>query len=141
MFEEKYFRSNPAYAKFKTAAAAQRSVERFYGGTFRLLARFLDAFVGKDVADVGCGYAGVLRHFRRKDNRCTGYDVSEYVVATNREVSNDINFVRCDIVATAPVLAAYDLVICMEVLEHIAESDRALINIRELLRPGGTLLM
>ncbi|GAC1308816.1 MAG: hypothetical protein NVS2B3_18870 [Vulcanimicrobiaceae bacterium] len=142
MFEEKYFRNNPAYAKFATAASAQRDVARFYAGEFRHIGRFARTFVDKDIADVGCGYAGVLRYFRDRGNRCTGFDVSDYIVNTNREISRDMTFERGDITAGLPGRdGAFDVLICMEVLEHLERSDLALANIMRALRPGGHLVM
>jgi SAM-dependent methyltransferase len=35
----------------------------------------------------------------------------------------------------------FDLVVALDVLEHVAEDERALLSLRRMLRPGGTLLV
>jgi len=46
-----------------------------------------------------------------------------------------------DITATALPMGAFDLVLCTEVIEHIANSTMAIANMRKLLKPGGLLVL
>jgi len=36
--------------------------------------------------------------------------------------------------------AAFDVVVCVDVLEHVADLDRVLLEVRRVLRPGGLFL-
>jgi SAM-dependent methyltransferase len=47
----------------------------------------------------------------------------------------------CDARDFAPYRACADTVICLNVLEHVADPDRALDNIRTALRPGGRAIL
>ena len=48
---------------------------------------------------------------------------------------------RDDILATTLPERAFDLILCSEVIEHFAESARALVAMRRLIAPGGTLIL
>jgi len=49
--------------------------------------------------------------------------------------------VRDDITSTRLEAGAYDLILCTEVIEHIADSRAAIAGMARLLTPGGTLLL
>ncbi len=53
----------------------------------------------------------------------------------------NVAVVADDIRASALPAASVDVVLCTEVIEHIAESRAALAGIRRLLRPGGVLVL
>ena len=48
---------------------------------------------------------------------------------------------RDDILATALPERSFDLILCSEVIEHFAQSARALAAMRRLIAPGGTLML
>jgi SAM-dependent methyltransferase len=52
-----------------------------------------------------------------------------------------LSFVVDDICATRLPSGSFDLVLCTEVIEHIADSQAALRSIGRLLRPGGILVL
>lgn len=103
-----------------------------------LIADAVDA--GARCLDVGCGpgetYAQLIRQ-RKADY--LGVDVSEVAVELARE-----NGLRAEQIDDASVLPfednSFDVVICVEVLEHLFSPHGAVSEIRRVLRPGGTLL-
>jgi len=95
---------------------------------------------GVDVLDVGCGagnsYAPELA---RRTGSYVGVDVSENAVAQARRAGLDARAI--DDAASLPFPdASFDLVICIEVLEHLLSPDGAAAEIRRVLRPGGRLV-
>jgi 2-polyprenyl-3-methyl-5-hydroxy-6-metoxy-1,4-benzoquinol methylase len=52
----------------------------------------------------------------------------------------NLKLVEDDVTASRIESASFDLVLCTEVLEHIADSQRALREIHRLLKPGGLLI-
>jgi SAM-dependent methyltransferase len=69
-------------------------------------------------------------------------DVEEAFLGRARELAAErpnLRVVRDDV--TAPALGRFDLVLCTEVLEHVADPLAALRGLRLLLAPGGTLVL
>jgi len=56
-------------------------------------------------------------------------------------IHGNIFTVEDDIQASALPEATFDLILCTEVIEHIANSKAVLANIRRLLKPGGMLIL
>lgn len=106
------------------------------------ITRFIDGLDPGDsnpatVLDVGCGeqpFRGALES--------KGYTYWSMDVVQNHNGS--VHFI-CGIDAELPVAVTapgpYDVVLCTEVLEHVADWGGAFKNLADLLRPGGQLLV
>lgn len=71
-------------------------------------------------------------------------DVEESFLQNALLCSNEYEHVYCvrdDITATALPSAAFDLILCSEVIEHIEDSESALRNMRRLLKKDGILVL
>jgi 2-polyprenyl-3-methyl-5-hydroxy-6-metoxy-1,4-benzoquinol methylase len=88
---------------------------------------YLAALPGKSVIDVGCGQGIYLRALK-DDHEVFGIEPS--TVACERYLA-DIPHQNTDIAGFQPA-RAFDIVLCVDVLEHIAETDDALRKIRSL---------
>lgn len=100
---------------------------------------------GSAVLDVGCGDAGVPIAFGEAGAGVAGVEPSEKSVRRGR-VRAEEHGVDLDLRgASAESLpfsdATFDLVILDNVLEHVADRERTLAEIRRVLRPGGLLYM
>ena len=69
-----------------------------------------------------------------------GVDVSETAVADARALGLDARTIE-DAAALPFEDAEFDAAVCIEVLEHLFEPQRALAEIRRVLRPGGTAIV
>lgn len=88
--------------------------------------------------DVGCGTGSWAVALRRLTNcHVTGLD-GEHVPAAHRLLDAD-SFIETDLTIPLPQLPVVDLVICLEVAEHLA-ADRAESFIAELARQGRAVL-
>ena len=58
----------------------------------------------------------------------------------NRTYPN-LRIIHDDITHTKLSAERFDLILCTEVIEHIADSKKALANLHDLLKPGGTLVL
>ncbi|MFG2513542.1 class I SAM-dependent methyltransferase [Streptomyces sp. NPDC048584] len=96
-----------------------------------------------DVLDLGCGTGSLSLLAAEQGHRVTGVDRSPAMVALAREklVGRDAVFLAGD--ATAPPVGErrYDAVLVRHVLWTLPEPDRALRHWRDLLRPGGRLVL
>lgn len=98
--------------------------------------------MGAKVLDVGCGTGDNLRYIFRDQADFVGL---EYAPPT-AEVARRILGTRADIkVGSATDIPfendQFDLVICIEVLEHIAEDERGMRDIARVLKSEGVLIL
>ena len=114
----------------------------------RLLHRWIDRLDFADVLDAGCAQPFLLREvLARHAAEGFGCDVSEEVIDANRSVLPGCRFRTLDLTAEAwPDGRRFDLVICSEVLEHLADWPAAVANLVKMTRknllitvPGGPL--
>jgi SAM-dependent methyltransferase len=138
-----------ALATGEAADYRLRLLHGLYGpGTRRLL---LDAGVrrGMRVADIGCGVGMVtalLAELVGPEGRVVGIDASAAQLDQARERLNaggpktDFAFVEASATETGLPRGSFDLVYCRFLLLHLTEPERALREMRSLLRPGGILV-
>lgn len=99
---------------------------------------------GERVLDVGCGTATALRLLAAREEPLTlvGLDRSAGMLAQSQagDRSGRIRWVAGDVGALPAPAGAYDVVLAMHMLYHAADVDRAVRELRRVLRGGGTLL-
>ncbi len=111
----------------------------------RYFRRALDAFVPRPtrILDAGCGAGDYSFYLARRfpDAQVLGVDVDSKRVERNRinarrlEISN-AQFEVADL-AIADFPNPFDLIVAIDVLEHIESQDQALSRLHSALRPGG----
>jgi len=104
--------------------------------------RFASQFAaGLRVLDAGCGegYGTALLHGAGA-SRAVGVDVDEATVNHARE-RYGLEFVEADIGALPFDDDSFDLVVCFETIEHVADGSRALSELRRVLAANGLLIV
>ena len=99
---------------------------------------------GKDVLDVGCGGGILAEAMAQRGARVTGIDLSEKAL---RVAELHLHESKLDIIyrkAMAEEFAAehagaFDVVTCMELLEHVPQPESMVAACARLARPGGTV--
>ena len=96
-----------------------------------------------DVLDLGCGTGSLALLAAGQGHRVTGVDRSPAMVALAREklAGRDGVFLVGDAAAPPVGEERYDTVLVRHVLWTLPEPDRALRHWRDLLRPGGRLVL
>ena len=97
---------------------------------------------GASVLDVGCGGGILAEAMARKGGQVTGIDVAPRVLATAKlhlhESGLDVDYREITVEDQAQESpAAFDLVSCMEMLEHVPDPASIIQSVQELLKPGG----
>jgi glycosyltransferase involved in cell wall biosynthesis len=104
--------------------------------------RILTWMRGRDpssVLDLGCSDGVLAERLSSYGHKVTGVDVRELPGVRDRVE----RFVLCDLNAGLPpeTGCGYDVVIAADVLEHVRHPDRILVDLRDRLSPGGTILV
>ncbi|WP_149550720.1 class I SAM-dependent methyltransferase [Streptomyces marokkonensis] len=96
-----------------------------------------------DVLDLGCGTGSLALLAAEQGHRITGVDRSPAMVALAREklAGRDAAFLVGDAAAPPVGEERYDAVLVRHVLWTLPEPRRALRHWRDLLRPGGRLVL
>ncbi len=142
-FNKDYFTKDSIYAKFKDAAEATQQISRWYYSFYRKIRRAVKFDIeGRNVLDVGCGYPGMLSLFHADGASCIGLDVSEFVIKCAGAVLPGAQFCIGDAQhVDKQLLGTQDLVLCLEVIEHVPGVDAMLDACIDLLAPGGYLAL
>jgi 2-polyprenyl-6-hydroxyphenyl methylase/3-demethylubiquinone-9 3-methyltransferase len=97
---------------------------------------------GKAVADIGCGGGILSESMARKGAQVTGIDLSEKAlkVADLHSLESGVQ-VRYEMIAAEELAArepaSYDVVTCMEMLEHVPDPAAIVKACASLVKPGG----
>ena len=117
--------------------------EQYWYGEYFLFEYINDDNVkNKKILEIGCAEAGLLKFYNSKGAECSGLELSD-VRFKNAEIlnkENKIHLFQANIcnpsTYTQHVVSEYDLIIIRDVIEHINDKKKALINIYSILKPG-----
>jgi 2-polyprenyl-6-hydroxyphenyl methylase/3-demethylubiquinone-9 3-methyltransferase len=112
-----------------------------------LRANFIDGHspvAGKQVVDVGCGGGILAEALAQRGATVTGIDMGEAPLAVARihqlESGVDVSYLHSTAEQLADMRAeAYDIVCCLEMLEHVPDPAAVVQACAKLCRPGGNL--
>ena len=111
---------------------------------FRRDARSLSPFTGLSLADIGCGGGLIAEPMTRLGFMVTGLDADAQAIATARAHAAAsglaIDYRVADINTLVRAGKRFDVVLALEILEHVADRDAFLTALGALIRPGGAFI-
>ena len=113
----------------------------WYRGRRRVLRAQLDRLALRDdsrILDAGCGSGRTLDELEDYGT-ATGVDIDDTAVAAARARGHDA--VPAAIERLPFAEASFDLITCLDVLEHLPDDVRALRELRRVARPGAALVV
>lgn len=130
---------NAFYADAETAES-YLEIE-FYGRVVNFLHDRQISYDEKHVADIGCGTGHLLKFIEDKFRPASlnGFEYSEAALAIARARLPHAQVNYMDIYE--PGSRQFDVVFCVEVLEHLLHPEKALDNVVRMIAPAGTALL
>ena len=93
------------------------------------------------VLDIGCGEAETVRLLTKLGYCVVGVDVSLEILLESKMRYSEASFVQQDFTFQLPFAdGSFELVLCLEVFEHLFSPKDLSCEIRRVLVPGGTLI-
>ena len=120
-----------------------RTLKNLVPGRLKWFDRQID-WTGKTVLDLGCAGGFMAEALTERGARVTGIDPAERAIeAARAHASRQGHAIRYD-VGVGEALpygdAAFDIVVCVDVLEHVRDLGEVLAEVARVLRPGGVFL-
>ncbi|MGW7296956.1 MULTISPECIES: class I SAM-dependent methyltransferase [unclassified Streptomyces] len=97
----------------------------------------------RDALDIGCGDGLLARKLAARAAHVTGIDNSPDMIARARQTTSGhprLTFVEGDFLTAALPRAGYDFICSLATIHHM-DFEAALARMRDLLRPGGTMVV
>lgn len=98
------------------------------------------------ILDIGCGTGSVDFYLASNHHQVTGIDISKRAIDACKQNAKKLGLVKETTFVQTTVenfrtRKKFDIVICLEVIEHLSNDKKALKKIHALLKKGGLLIM
>ncbi len=91
--------------------------------------------------DAGCSDGSGTFHYAKLVGRAAGFDLDATAIARARERYPEIEFDVAPLERIPHPDEAFDVVVCLDVLEHVEDERAGASELFRVLRPGGTLIL
>lgn len=98
---------------------------------------------GKVILDIACGEGYGSFILSQSGEKVLGMDIDPKAIkfAANKYRRPQLKFKIGDIYETGLESAMFDLIVCFETIEHVEDTERAIIELKRILKPDGLLIM
>ena len=120
-----------------------RTLRNLVPGRLRWFDRHID-WRGKAVLDLGCAGGFMAEAMAARGANVTGIDPAAAAIKAARRHADQVGLGVSYDVGVGEALpyadGAFDAVVCVDVLEHVADLHKVLAEVQRVLRPGGLFL-
>ncbi len=111
----------------------------------RWIEKLMIPWVSGRTLEIGAGYGQYTDFLKARSQSLVATDIDAAMVAKIRAARNDIEAKQADLstdqFAKAVGVAAFDTIVCLNVLEHLKDDVGALLHMKQALKPGGKLFL
>jgi 2-polyprenyl-3-methyl-5-hydroxy-6-metoxy-1,4-benzoquinol methylase len=120
-------------------SAANALAEYDHASRYHFVRQLVAGGAGGALLDLGCGLGVGSRFLAPAFQRVVGVDVSPEALEEARKRTSEphVSFVSLKAFTAQPQPERFDVVTCLEVIEHTLEQDRLVRLVRERLKEGG----
>jgi len=142
VFHDTYFKEY--YSAF-TGSFSHQDLERnkrWFTGWFDALQDLFDfkAGNGRKVLEIGCSIGAAAAILEERGFNVLATDFSEYAVKHAKKLLPNIDFQELDIEESTQFKSKFDLIFGFEVIEHLPQHEKAIGNMKRMLKPGGVVI-
>jgi len=134
----------PRFRRFGKTAGHDRPVYRDYQreiGNYYLVNYVQPHVNGNKILDIGCAEGGVLEAFDKQGFECTGLENSKHRIDYAQKTgSKKITFIHGNI-EVKKLEGKFDVILMLDVIEHLDNKQQALENIKQALLPRGICII
>ncbi len=118
-----------------------RYLKEQIGGHFECDQNNLKPFAGLKILDAGCGGGLICEPLARLGAKVTGLDADGQAIEVAREHANMSGLEIQYVCETADAhIGTHDVVLALEIIEHVADVDAFVNALVKLVRPGGLVI-
>ncbi len=141
-FEENYFQGWFKGAVGNFTPSDLEISKRWFWGWFKKLNQYVSVMngKGKTILEIGCSIGGMASLFSERGFEVYASDISSYAVARAKKLSPKIHFYTFDIQKGIPIKKKFDIIVALEVVEHLQTPEKAIQHMYNNLKTGGTLV-
>ncbi len=120
---------------------ATKSASDYYGHARTEIESVLPVAI-KNILEIGCGSGATMRwlHTKRNIEFCAGIELFPAAGEQAREVFNTVTIGPVDDILKCPLAHRFDVVMALDVLEHLPDPQSTLKLLVGLMQPGGVFI-
>ena len=133
--------SDKLYEKFHTTTSKHKHLVNCNDFTHGPLITILNRYVSENekILDLGCGTGSIDFYLASKGFRVTGIDISKRAIESCKQNANQLGLEKNTHFSVSTIekfssRSIFDLVLCIEVIEHIKDDKKVLKKIHNLLK-------
>jgi len=96
---------------------------------------------GGRVLDIGCGDGFISKMIIEKENKVVGIEIAENAIKKCKKKGIEVHDLDLNSDWQKKLPGKFDVVYAGEIIEHIFDTDKFLVNIRKALKPDGHLVI
>ena len=105
-----------------------------------VLTRNIPHLAESRMLEIGCGNGSVLAYLKQNGVDIEGGDIFPEGLEFCKQRAGSVSLYHIDVLAL-PFVNSFDIIGLFDVLEHIDNDDKALLEINQALKPGGNLIL
>lgn len=138
--------ANDEYVDADPYAVEEELADPFHKRRIELTLALIREFGGTGsvkILDVGCGEGHITSEIKKAlpDARIHAFDLSISAIRKAHENNPEISFAVADALNSPYPAGPFDIVVCNNLWEHVTEPLRLLARIKEVLAPGGVVII